>query len=414
MARRILAAINRPERDFFLFLLVSVFLGIGQSVDGSTLSNFLKEKFNMTITQRSALEIPRELPGFLVFLVIGILYTLGDIRIAVLANLCAALGMFLLGVIPTEYIIIVITIFIYSMGQHIYLPLSNSIGMSFASDGRFGRMLGRVNAVNTVALVVSSALLWILFKFARISFTVSFSIGAAAFLAAAVTLGFINPKQTVRMANRFVFKKEYSLYYWLSALYGARKQIIITFGPWVLVDVFRQKVTTMTALFFIASVLSIFFKPLVGFLIDCIGEKYVLGGEAAALFFVCLGYTFAGDLLPQDVAVIVVSSCYILDRVMDAVTMARATYLKRIVVKEEDLSPTLSTGISIDHLIAMFLPSLGGYIWHVNGINGYKYVFLGGALIAIVNLISTSQIRLAGSRPLEGKDKGSSNEIDIV
>jgi len=98
------------------------------------------------------------------------------------------------------------------MGTHIYMPLSNSIGMSFATAGELGKKLGRMNAVNTLALVVSSAVLWILFKFLHISYMTSFAIGAVAFVLAAITLIFIETAPTVKKSRRFVFRKEYRLY----------------------------------------------------------------------------------------------------------------------------------------------------------------------------------------------------------
>lgn len=404
MYKVLLNKLRSYEKDFLIFLLVGIFVGIGQSVEGSTVSNFLKEKINMAVLQRSMLETPRELPGFLVFLIMGFLYTLGDIRIALVANLFAALGMFLLGFVPAYFGWIIFSMFIYSMGVHIYLPLTNSIGMSFANDGNLGRKLGQLSATNTAALVLSSAVLWSLFNFLHISYTVAFNIGAVAFLGAAILLFFMNPKQTTKPKNRFVFRKEYRLFYWLSFLFGARKQIFLTFAPWVLVDVFKQKVTTMTILFFIISVTGIFFKPLVGSLIDKIGEKAVLSGEAAILIFVCLGYAFADNILPGSGAVIIISICYVLDQALSAVSMARATYLKKIVVEPEDLSPTLSTGISIDHIVSMTIPFLGGYMWYSNGQNGYKYVFIAAAIIAVINLISTRMINTNMNSEINGTE----------
>ena len=394
MIRPLLNKLKLQDRDFILFLLVGVCLGIAQSIDGSTLNNFLKEKFDMMIIQRSALEMPRELPGFLVFIIIGFLYSLGDIRIAVIANICAAVGMFLLGIIPPVFSIALVCIFIYSSGQHIYMPLSNTIAMSFANDGRLGRKLGQVSAANTAALVLCSAMLWLLFKFFKVNYTVTFCIGAVAFIAAAVLLSMMNPSQTVKLKTRFVFRREYRMFYWLSILFGARKQIFITFGPWVLVDVFKQKVATMTILFFIIAVLSIAFRPFTGYLIDRIGEKFVLAAEAFVLFFVCLGYTFATNILPISGAIILISACYILDQLFNSASMARATYLRKIAIKDEDVSPTLSLGISIDHVMSMFLPILGGIVWYGGGSNGYKYVFLGGAVVAVLNFVSATFIRI--------------------
>lgn len=382
------------DRQFILFLLVGIFLGLGQSVDGSTFNNFLKEKFDMMILQRSALEMPRELPGFLVFIIIGFLYSMGDVRIAAVANIFAAAGMFLLGVIPPEYSIVVVSIFIYSSGQHIYMPVSNSIAMNFANDGRLGRKLGQVSAANTAAMVFGSALLFIIFKFVKVSYTVTFTLGAAAFLGAAVLLLFMKPNKPLRTKKRFVFRKEYKVFYILSILYGARKQIFITFGPWVLVDVFKQKVTTMTLLFFIIAVISIVFKPMIGHFIDKVGEKYVLSAEAAILFLVCLGYSFADAILPAKGAVLLISTLYVLDQLFSAASMARSTYLKKIAVSEEEVSPTLSLGISIDHIISMFLPIIGGLVWYGSGSNGYKYVFLGGAVIAVLNFFSARHVKV--------------------
>lgn len=392
--------LRETDRNYLLFLLASVFLGIGQSVDGSTLTNYLKENFQMLIVQRSALEFPRELPGLLVVLVIGSLYTLGDIRTAVVANLLAALGMFSLGLIPPEYSFLIVAIFIYSMGQHIYMPLSNSIGMSFATSKDFGKKLGQLSAANTAALVVSSAILWALFKFLHISYTTSFTIGAVSFVIAALLLSKITATQRVQNATRFIFRKEYGLYYWLCILYGARKQIFITFGPWVLVDVFKEEVATMALLFFIISVTGIFVKPFIGHLIDRIGEKFILNSEAIAFFFICLGYAFAEDVFTPGYALICANVCYVLDQTLSSVSMARATYLKKIALVETDVSPTLSLGTSIDHIVTMFLPIIGGLVWYNNGSQGYKYVFLGGAVIAVINFISTSFIRIKSTDSL--------------
>ena len=380
------------DRDFILFLMVGVFLGFGQSIDGSTMNNFLRERFDILILQRTVLEMPRELPGFLVFIIIGFLHSLGDVRIAAIANVFAAVGMFLLGVIPSEFSLIIVCNFIYSSGQHVYMPVSNSIAMNFANDGRLGRKLGQVSAANTAAMVFGSASLFILFKFIKVSYTVTFTLGAVAFLGAAVLLMFMKPNKPLQTKKRFVFRKEYKLFYILSILYGARKQIFITFGPWVLVEVFKQKVATMTMLFFIISVISIVFKPMIGHMIDKVGEKFVLSAEAAVLFFVCLGYSFADDILPLKTAILLICACYVLDQLLSSASMARSTYLKKIAVSEEEVSPTLSLGISIDHVMSMTLPIIGGLVWYGNGSNGYKYVFLGGAVIAVLNFFTARHV----------------------
>lgn len=387
-----------PERDFILFLISGACLGIAQSVDGSTLTNYLKEHFGMLIIHRSALEFPRELPGLLVVLIIGGLSFLGgDVRISAVANLLAAVGMFSLGIIPPHFAFVVFVIFIYSMGQHIFMPLSGNIAMSFAKRGEMGRTLGLLSSVSNIAIVVSSIALWALFRFAHISYFTSFTIGAVALLIAAVLIGLIKSTQTVKVEKRYIYRKEYRLYYWLSMLYGARKQIFITFGPWVLVDVFKQPVTTMTILFLIIAVIGIFVKPWVGHLIDKVGERFVLSGEAFIFFFTCLLYAFAEDLFSYPVAIACIYVCYVTDFTIDSVSMARITYMKKIALKPEDVSPSLSLGISLDHIVTVFLPFIGGLAWYKGGHGGYKYVFMGGAVVALLNFISSRKIRIKTS-----------------
>ncbi|UWG97107.1 MFS transporter [Dehalobacter sp. DCM] len=380
------------DRDFTFFLIMVVLIGLGQSVDNSVFNNFLKDQFDFGVMQRTLLELPRELPGLLVFIFTGLLFVLGDVRMAALANLAAAVGMFLLGIIPNNIFAMLLVVFIYSSGQHLFMPLFSTISMSFAQEGQLGRRLGQMNAVMNLSLVLSSAGLWALFHILQINYMVSFTIGAIAFAGAAVFLILMNKKRMPLQTNRFVFRKEYGLYYWLNVLHGARKQIFITFAPWVLVDVFKQKVATMVLLFFIIACLGIIVKPLIGRLIDHIGEKLILTGEAVILFVLCLGYAFAADLFPGTVAVVVVAVCYILDMSLDAVSMARTTYVKKIAVCDDDVSPTLSMGVSLDHVVSMIIPLLGGSIWIMAGSGGYKYVFLGGAVIALLNFFSARRI----------------------
>jgi hypothetical protein len=413
MIKQIKGVMQGGKRDFLLFLISGVFLGIAQSVDGSTLTNYLREHFGMLIIQRSALEFPRELPGLLVVLVIASLSFLGgDVRISVAANLVAAIGMFSLGILPSQYALVVLVIFVYSMGLHIFMPLSGSIGMSFAGPEGVGKILGRLSAVSNIAIVFSSAALYALYKFMHISFRTAFTVGAGSFVASAILLCLIRPTQTVHVRKRYVFRKEYRLYYWLCMLYGARKQIFITFGPWVLVEVFKQPVATMTLLFFIVAVIGIFVKPWIGHLIDKVGERFVLSAEAFLFFFTCLGYAFAENLLRPSRAIFFIYVCYVVDFTLDSVYMARTTYMKKIALKPEDVSPSLSLGTSIDHIVTLFLRILGGWAWYKGGPGGYRYVFFGGAVIALLNFISSRMIDIGqpsvDSRHLEVASRQSS------
>jgi predicted MFS family arabinose efflux permease len=143
-------------------------------------------------------------------------------------------------------------------------------------------------------------------------------------------------------------------------------------GPSVLVEVFKQPVATMTLLFFIIAVIGIFVKPWVGHLIDKVGERIVLSTEAFLFFLTCLGYAFAEDLFSPSIAIALIYVCYVADFTLDSVYMARVTYMKKIALKPEDVSPSLSLGTSVDH--GYHLPSILGGRWS-KVISGYKCVF---------------------------------------
>jgi MFS family permease len=268
------------------------------------------------------------------------------------------------------------------------MPLGNAIGMGFAEQGREGTVLGKIFAINTVALVVGTMILLALLKFASLSYRAAFTSASILYLAAALALLAMSPRRSEGKPRRMVIKKKYSRFYFLSILYGARKQLFVTFGPWMLVDLFRQPVETMTLLFLVISIVGIGAQPLVGMLTDRFGPRRVLGGEALLTIGVCAIYAFAPELLPAGLAVVVVSACFIVDQAANAVTMTRAVFVIQIAEKA-DVSPTLSLGITIDHVVAMFLPMVGGLAWKSAGERGYRWVFIGGAVVAALNFFVT-------------------------
>jgi hypothetical protein len=385
--------VKLKKRDLVLFLIASAFLGVSQSIDAAVFNNFLNDTFNITVSQRTILEFPREFPGFLVVFVSGALIALGDVRIAGVANILAAVGMMGLGYLSKDFGVMMIWMTVYSMGQHLFLPVSNSIGMNLADKNNMGKVLGRINGVNTAAFLLTSLGTALIFRFIKISYPMAYTVGAISFLCSAILIFNMTPHKAKTTGKRFFIKKEYSLFYWLSILYGARKQIFITFGPWVLIKVFNQGVTTFAMLGFIVAGIGIFFKPFVGTLIDKKGERFVLAAEAILLIVVCTGYAVAGNLgLGIETALYITAGCYILDQLLVAAGMARSTYLKKIATSPEDVSPTLSMGISMDHVVAMIVPWLGGLVWNVFG---YEIVFVLGALIALANLFITRYIKIA-------------------
>ena len=382
------------SRDFLLFLIASALLGVTMAVENTSITNRLIEDLNFTANQRAQLEMPRELPGLFVVFLVGGLAFLGDVRTAAVANILGGLGLFAFGFIPSGYWPVVATLMIYNMGTHIYMPMAGVISMSFAKGDNIGRRLGEIQAINMAALIITAGSLYLLYRFLDIPFVVTFTVGAIAMVCAGILFFFMSPVQSAPRRKKLVFKKKYKLFYLLCLVFGMRKQITITLVPLLIVTVFNQPVVTMTVLFFIVSVINVFFRPWLGGFIDKKGERFVLMLEAILILIACLGFAFSRLILPENIALIVVSFCYILDNLFSGAGMARTTYVKRLSDDPEEVSSTLALGISLDHVLSMSMPTLAGFIWVTYTDFGYIYVFCGGLVIAILNLLISNRIRV--------------------
>ena len=262
--------------------------------------------------------------------------------------------------------------------------------MELASDGKTGKRLGQFSAVANVSAIVGSMAVFIGFKYCNLNFRVSYAVAFLAFLIVAILLFLMQKDQPYAAITKFKLRKEYKLYYWLNILYGTRKQIFLTFAPWVLVTVFRQKTQVLAILLAIGGVIGIFFKPILGKAIDKLGERFILTAEAVILVFVCIGYGFARVIFTETAAMFIAFACYIVDQMLMSVSMARATYLQKIAVAPEDVAQTLTMGVTIDHIFSIGVAVFGGFVWIKWG---YQYVFLLGAIIAVINFFSALRVK---------------------
>jgi predicted MFS family arabinose efflux permease len=389
--KRVSAAINRVPRELKLFFAMTLALGIGASMMDSTLNNFLNDRFALTGLQRSVLEFPRELPGFLTAFAAALLWFLCSRRLGAVSMLFCALGAALIGFVSRTYFVMLAWLFLYSLGQHLFIPLSSSIGMELAREGREGRRLGQLNAARNFAAIGGSFIVFVGFKFLGFSFHHTFLLATAAFLTAAVIMFTMKPKKGQSARVYLTLRREYTLYYVLSILYGSRKQIFMTFAPWVLVTVFHQPTQTIATLLTIGGIIGLFFQPLLGYTTDRLGERFVLASEAFLLIFVCAGYALGRSLLTEKTAFLVACVCFVLDQMLMSVNMARATYIKKMAIDPAHVQPALTTSVTIDHAFSITVAIVGGLIWNSLG---FEYVFLLGAFIAVANLVAALRIRI--------------------
>jgi predicted MFS family arabinose efflux permease len=388
---RITTRLASAPRELKLFAFASLVMGMSYSMFDSTFNNYLNEKFALTGFQRSFLEFPRELPGLLTVFVTAMLWFLCSRRLGGLAMALGVVGVLLIGFAAPNYAFLVVWLFVYSLGQHLFMPIASGIGMELANVGQTGRRLGQLNAIRNLAAIFGSFIIVIGFKYLGFTFQLTFVLVGVG-LAVASSLMFSMKPAVPQPAKDFLkLRKEYRLYYILALLYGSRKQLFITFAPWVLVTVFKQPTSTLATLITIGGVVGIIFQPFLGWMIDHLGERFVLAGEAILLIFVCLGNGFAKTLLPPNVAFILVCACYLVDGMLMSVGMARSTYIKKIARDDSHVQPALTAAITIDHIFSISVALLGGLIWNRFG---YQYVFLMGACIALINLFAALQVKV--------------------
>ncbi len=382
------------SRELILFAVAALVLGTAFSIVDATFNNYLNDTFSLSGFQRSFLEFPRELPGFLVVFVSTALAFLCSRRLGVVAMLMSSVGILLIGYASPTYGVMLAWLFLYSLGNHLFMPLATTIGMELALEGHDGRRLGQLNAIRNASAILGSFIVFLGFRYLHFSFKHTFALSAVLLILAAALLYAMTPERVVTRRAYLQLHKEYRLFYALNVLSGARKQLFITFAPWVLVQVFRQPTQIMATLFLLGGVIGILFQPLLGWAVDALGERFVLSAEAVILVLVCAGYGLAKFLLPPKAAFLLVCACFLIDQMIFSVSMARATYMKKIAKQPDHIQPALTAAVTIDHVFSISAAILGGLIWNAFG---FQYVFLMGAVLAVISFFTALQVRVPQS-----------------
>lgn len=396
--------IDKLGKSVRIFIVASAFIGIALGLSDSIMANYYREAYVAGAQMRGFIEFPRELPGVLSIFVIAALSALGDIRMSVIAQFLAAGGMIVLAVSHPPYGVMLLVLFIYSLGQHMYIPLGDSVGLSLARDDNMGKVLGRFNSIRMAFLMLSGVVTFFGFRLGWFGFEnpiLVFLLSALAFIILAGLLYWIyllnrEAEGKSRINSKFVFRREYMRYYVICALFGGRKQIMLVFSPWVLIELLDFKADTMSILSVIGSFIGIFFIPAVGKLIDAMGAKKVMMMEASAFILVYIAYGFLSKWVSGNAVALtgfwmmMVYLLNIIDRMAYQFYMTRSIYMKSIAITPEDVTPSLTLGMTIDHVVAIIGAYLCGIVWETWG---PEFVFLIAGALSLLNLIAAAGIK---------------------
>ncbi|MGB0904709.1 MAG: MFS transporter, partial [Mangrovicoccus sp.] len=152
------------------------------------------------------------------------------------------------------------------------------------------------------------------------------------------------------------------LYYALQFMSGARRQIFVVFAAFMMVERFGFEVHEVTALFLINFIANMLFAPLMGQAVARFGERNALAFEYAGLILVFLAY---GGIYYFGWGVLLASALYVIDHLFFALAFAIKTYFQKI-ADPGDIAPTAAVAFTINHIAAVFLPALLGYLWVVS------------------------------------------------
>lgn len=386
------------KKEIKVYLLILALSALGLGLSDGVFANYFKDAYNINAYQRGIIEFPRELPGILCILVVSILSFLGDIRIAIIAQLLSLIGIVSLGFLTPAFTVMLIFLFINSLGMHLHLPLQDSIGMSLIKGEDVGKRMGQYKGISTAFSMFASVAVFFGFRFGFFSFTsrikTIFVISAAFFAAVFILYLYMSSLiKTPIKENRklkLIFRKEYKYYYILAIMNGVQKQIMIVFGPWVLIDILGKKADTLAILGIIGSFIGIFYIPALGRWLDRYGIRKLLYADALSFIGIYAVYGLmtsglaSGYFHTSGIPVMIILGLFILDRMSMQMGMIRVIYLKSIAVNESEITPTLSLGISMDHIVSIICSYIGGIIWSNMG---PQYIFFFAAGLSVVNLV---------------------------
>lgn len=390
----------KEKVDALPFLLSVIFFGITNSIAKALMNNYLADIVKISKIQLGVVEFFRELPGLFLIFILAYLHKQSDkknYQTAIIISIVGFLGLTFLG---TSFWVVVIFLVMNSLGEHISMQVRQSLSVEMAKSNMSGKSLGIMQGSLSLGNILGFLIVPIIFiimaalGFSRDNAISYKTIYFIAMLIAIVAYVFTSkiPELDIekKTGPKIYFHKKYSKYYILSFFYGARKQIFLTFAPFVLVLNYSASASYMSLLFAITAGLSIIFGPIIGRIIDRVGYKKVMIADTLILIIVCFFYGFAHLLFNHKVAFYVVSINYVLDAILSLCSMASLVYCRELSINQEEFGKTITTGISVNHLISIVIALLGGLIWQVAGI---ETLFTISAILGALNSLFAATIK---------------------
>ncbi|MFU8769691.1 MAG: MFS transporter, partial [Desulfotignum sp.] len=278
-----------------------------------------------------------------------------------------------------------------SFGFHYYETTYQSLGLQYFDKSVAPAVFGKLRSYAALSSMVTGVLVFILVMF--LSFAQLYLLFGTLMAGIGVWAFSRNPASAdmIPQHKKLIFKKRYWLYYLLTFMAGARRQIFMAFAVFLLVKKFEYTVQGIAVLFFINNSVNYFLSPFIGKCIVWFGERKMLSLEYLALIVIFTSYALVDSW-------VVAGFLYIMDHVFFNFAIAINTFFQKI-ADPRDIAPSMAMGFTINHIAAVVLPALGGLLWLVD----YRIPFFAGAGLSLISLMLvqciTGQLALAKTEP---------------
>ncbi|WP_460216446.1 MFS transporter [Geovibrio sp. ADMFC3] len=371
---------------FFLFLLTVAAI-VGTQTWQTLFNNFAVEQAGINGYQMGVIQSVREIPGFLALLVIYVIRFIPEHKLGAVSIILLGAGIALTGFLPTYYGLIFTTL-IMSFGFHYYETVNQSLTLQYFTKQETPLVLSRFRSISAACSIIAGIAVMGMLKV--FDYQTIYLLVGVLLIAGGIYCLFIDPTKEnmpVQRKNMFL-RKKYWLYYTLTFLSGARRQVFVAFSVFLMVEKFGFSAFAIAVLFVINNAVNYFLNPMIGKAINKFGERGVLTLEYVSLIGIFLAYAYVDNKW-------IIAVMYILDHIFFNFAVAIRTFFQKI-GDSADIAPTMAVGFTINHIAAVVIPLTGGLLWMLD----YRIPFVAGAVLALVSLVFSQfidrELRLKG------------------
>jgi hypothetical protein len=373
---------NDIKKDsMFRFLVVlTIASTVGLQTWRTLFNNFSVEVVHLEGYHIGVIQSMREVPGFLALLAIFILLILREHRLSAISVLTLGAGVALTGFFPS-YTGLIITTMIMSFGFHYYETTNQSMTLQYFDQKISPWIFGKLRSY---AAVTNIGIGLFIFLLSSLLTYLQLYLFLGAVIAIAGVWGLMqNPtrQDIIPQHKKMIFRKKYWLYYFLTFMAGARRQIFIAFAVFLLVKKFTFTLQEVTILFVVNNAINFFLAPLIGKAIMRYGERKILSLEYGTLIAVFVAYAYVDSKW-------IVTILYIVDHIVFNFSIAIRTYFQKV-GDPRDIAPSMAVGFTINHIAAVVIPAVGGIVWMID----YKIPFLAGAVMSCISFAAVQLIK---------------------